>query len=278
MPSRSCGCSALLRSRPTTLNEDEMASLRRIIGGSGTDAASRLGLQPDAPFDGPRSAFAAAQALAAPGRSSAQRSVHHAGLPGRGAKCRGTGRRVLVAPVLNLTYPGLNDLGLSVDIQVCVIAWGCPWGRPIWWRSPIMRRWCGGQCSPCPRIAGRGRRAVVPVDGDGLVFTDFVGTGGRPGAAGRRRWFDASRRTVTGRRRRGADAGDQPGASSRGVGAARFPRIGVVVPLRSVRRALPGVRVVSRFGRRADGHPGASGPARARRRRSRAISVVPAPA
>lgn len=52
---------SLLRSRPTTLNEDEMASLRRIIGSSGTDAASRLGLQPDAPFDGPRAAFAAAQ-------------------------------------------------------------------------------------------------------------------------------------------------------------------------------------------------------------------------
>jgi replication fork clamp-binding protein CrfC len=50
-----------LRSRATTLNEDEMASLRRIIGGSGTDAASRLGLQPDAPYDGPRAAFAAAQ-------------------------------------------------------------------------------------------------------------------------------------------------------------------------------------------------------------------------
>ena len=50
-----------LRSRATTLNEDEMASLRRIIGGSGTDAASRLGLQPDDPYDGPRAAFAAAQ-------------------------------------------------------------------------------------------------------------------------------------------------------------------------------------------------------------------------
>ncbi len=50
-----------LRSRTTTLNGDEMASLRRIIGGSGTDAASRLGLQPDAPQDGPRAAFAAAQ-------------------------------------------------------------------------------------------------------------------------------------------------------------------------------------------------------------------------
>src|SRR4051812_396462 len=50
-----------LRSRATTLNEDEIASLRRIIGGSGTDAASRLGLQPDAPYDGPRAAFAAAQ-------------------------------------------------------------------------------------------------------------------------------------------------------------------------------------------------------------------------
>lgn len=50
-----------LRSRTTTLNDDEMASLRRIIGGAGTDAASRLGLSPDAPYDGPRAAFAAAQ-------------------------------------------------------------------------------------------------------------------------------------------------------------------------------------------------------------------------
>ncbi|MGV0790604.1 dynamin family protein [Mycolicibacterium sp. XJ1819] len=50
-----------LRSRPTTLNDDEMASLRRIIGGSGTDAASRLGLQPETLHDGPRAAFAAAQ-------------------------------------------------------------------------------------------------------------------------------------------------------------------------------------------------------------------------
>lgn len=50
-----------LRSRPTTLNDDEMASLRRVIGGSGTDAASRLGLRSDDPYDGPRAAFAAAQ-------------------------------------------------------------------------------------------------------------------------------------------------------------------------------------------------------------------------
>ena len=50
-----------LRSRPTTLTDDEMASLRRVIGGSGTDAASRLGLTPEAPHDGPRAAFAAAQ-------------------------------------------------------------------------------------------------------------------------------------------------------------------------------------------------------------------------
>lgn len=50
-----------LRSRPTTLNEDEMASLRRVIGGSGTDVASRLGLQPGDAMDGPRAAFAAAQ-------------------------------------------------------------------------------------------------------------------------------------------------------------------------------------------------------------------------
>ncbi|GAA2541752.1 dynamin-like GTPase family protein [Mycolicibacterium diernhoferi] len=54
-----------LRSRETTLTEDEMASLRRLIGGSGTDAASRLGLGlpgPDLPSDdGPRAAFAATQ-------------------------------------------------------------------------------------------------------------------------------------------------------------------------------------------------------------------------
>jgi Dynamin family len=50
-----------LNSRPTVLTEEEMASLRRIIGGSGTDAASRLGLTAEAPQDGPRAAFAAAQ-------------------------------------------------------------------------------------------------------------------------------------------------------------------------------------------------------------------------
>ncbi|ORJ61166.1 isoniazid-induced dynamin-like GTPase IniC [Mycobacterium simiae] len=51
-----------LSSRPTTLNEDEIASLRRIIGGSGTRAASRLGLSDDADtHEGPRAAFAAAQ-------------------------------------------------------------------------------------------------------------------------------------------------------------------------------------------------------------------------
>lgn len=50
-----------LRSRATTLTDDEMASLRRLIGGSGTDPASRLGLQPEDPCDGPRAAFAAAQ-------------------------------------------------------------------------------------------------------------------------------------------------------------------------------------------------------------------------
>lgn len=50
-----------LRSRPTTFTDDEMASLRRIIGGSGTDPASRLGLTPEVPYDGPRAAFASAQ-------------------------------------------------------------------------------------------------------------------------------------------------------------------------------------------------------------------------
>lgn len=50
-----------LRSRATTFNDDEMASLRRIIGGSGTDADSRLGLTDQTAEDGPRAAFAAAQ-------------------------------------------------------------------------------------------------------------------------------------------------------------------------------------------------------------------------
>ena len=50
-----------LRSRATTFNEEEMASVRRILGGSGTDAASRLGLSEQTARDGPRAAFAAAQ-------------------------------------------------------------------------------------------------------------------------------------------------------------------------------------------------------------------------
>ncbi|SOX51855.1 Isoniazid-inducible protein iniC, partial [Mycobacterium ahvazicum] len=52
-----------LSSRPTSLNEEELASLRRVIGGSGTRPASRLGLDPENadPGEGPRAAFAAAQ-------------------------------------------------------------------------------------------------------------------------------------------------------------------------------------------------------------------------
>jgi hypothetical protein len=50
-----------LRSCAATLTDDEMVSLRRIIGGCGTDPASRLGLSPQRPDDGPRAAFAAAQ-------------------------------------------------------------------------------------------------------------------------------------------------------------------------------------------------------------------------
>ncbi|CQD04747.1 isoniazid inducible protein IniC [Mycobacterium lentiflavum] len=52
-----------LSSRPTSLNDEELASLRRIIGGSGTRPASRLGLDPENsnPREGPRAAFAAAQ-------------------------------------------------------------------------------------------------------------------------------------------------------------------------------------------------------------------------
>lgn len=54
-----------LRSRPTTLNEDEMASLRRIIGGSGTDAASRPGCSPTSLRRSPRRVRGGA-ALASP--------------------------------------------------------------------------------------------------------------------------------------------------------------------------------------------------------------------
>lgn len=50
-----------LRSQTTTFNDDEMASLRRIIGGSGTAATARLGLTDQGALDGPRAAFAAAQ-------------------------------------------------------------------------------------------------------------------------------------------------------------------------------------------------------------------------
>ncbi|SPM33219.1 isoniazid inducible protein IniC, partial [Mycobacterium rhizamassiliense] len=54
-----------LHSRTTTLNDDEVVSLRRIIGGSGTRPANRLGLNPEdlraGAHEGPRAAFAAAQ-------------------------------------------------------------------------------------------------------------------------------------------------------------------------------------------------------------------------
>lgn len=52
---------SLLPSRATTLNDDEIASLRRIIGGSGTSAAARLGLDPANSREAPRAALAAAQ-------------------------------------------------------------------------------------------------------------------------------------------------------------------------------------------------------------------------
>ncbi|OBK50921.1 isoniazid-induced dynamin-like GTPase IniC [Mycobacterium kubicae] len=52
---------SVLPSRQTTLNDDEMASLRRILGGSGTQPAARLGLTSEDPNEGPRAAFAAAQ-------------------------------------------------------------------------------------------------------------------------------------------------------------------------------------------------------------------------
>ena len=68
-----------LRSRPTTLNEDEIVSLRRIIGGSGTNPASRLGLNPQDPYadphEGPRAALPRRNAgAAAPSIRSTTRS------------------------------------------------------------------------------------------------------------------------------------------------------------------------------------------------------------
>lgn len=50
-----------LHSRSTTLTDEEIASVRRIIGGHGIDAESRLGLTAETAYDGPRAAFAAAQ-------------------------------------------------------------------------------------------------------------------------------------------------------------------------------------------------------------------------
>lgn len=52
---------SLLPSQATTLNDEELVLLRRIIGGSGTSPAARLGLDPQHRHDGPRAAFAAAQ-------------------------------------------------------------------------------------------------------------------------------------------------------------------------------------------------------------------------
>ncbi len=50
-----------LRSRPTTLNEYEMASLRRIIGGIGHRCRQQAGVAARRALRGPRAAFAAAQ-------------------------------------------------------------------------------------------------------------------------------------------------------------------------------------------------------------------------
>ncbi|KAA1249937.1 Isoniazid-inducible protein iniC [Mycobacterium simiae] len=52
---------SLLPSRATTLTDHEIASLRRIIGASGTNPAARLGLTPENYHEAPRAAFAAVQ-------------------------------------------------------------------------------------------------------------------------------------------------------------------------------------------------------------------------
>ena len=98
-----------------------MASLRRIIGGSGTDAASRLGLQPDAPYDGPRAAFAAAQRWRRRAEHPAQRPVHHPRVPGGRAQRRGDGRGIRGARPANGSAAGGGAVTVSVTVLVLVL-------------------------------------------------------------------------------------------------------------------------------------------------------------
>src|SRR6185312_3433360 len=113
-----------LRSRPTTLNEDEMASLRRIIGGSGTDAASRLGLQPDTPYDGPRAAFAAAQRWR-------RRADHPLNDPFTTRACRAqaAGQRSSASP------------SGSRSPSPCWCSWSAAWSSSWWWWTGWWSSW-----------------------------------------------------------------------------------------------------------------------------------------
>lgn len=87
-----------LHSRTTTFTDEEIASARRILGGSGVDAASRLGLTPETVHDGPRAAFAAAQRWR-------RRADHPLNDPFTTRACRAAGRSA-EALVAQYSAPG----------------------------------------------------------------------------------------------------------------------------------------------------------------------------
>lgn len=134
---------SLLPSRATTLNDDEIASLRRIIGGSGTSAAARLGLDPANSREAPRAALAAAQHWR-------RRAAHPLNDPFTtrassrgGAQRRGDGGGVLCSP---LTRQAL----------------GCHSGGRDWWRQRNGDQPPGGTCfrAQGAATAARGTRVI----------------------------------------------------------------------------------------------------------------------
>lgn len=134
---------SLLPSRATTLNDDEIASLRRIIGGSGTSAAARLGLDPANSREAPPRRAGRSATLASPCGASTQRSVHYQGLSRGGAQRRGDGGGVLCSP---LTRQAL----------------GCHSGGRDWWRQRNGDQPPGGTCfrAQGAATAARGTRVI----------------------------------------------------------------------------------------------------------------------
>jgi len=72
-----------LHSRPTILNEDEIVSVRRIIGGSGTNPVSRLGLIPQDPYADPHEGPRAAPSIRSTTRSAPGPAVRLCAAPRR---------------------------------------------------------------------------------------------------------------------------------------------------------------------------------------------------